>query len=361
MKNPAAAFINFLTSKRLKLAELYIIVLRTGTTLYYTSHQKDIVWDEASNTYVHEQIQRGPINNNVNLEVDQCEIQLQNITGELFDIVQSNALDNAQITIKRIFWNQNYAPDMELVLFIGTCDVEFNRTILTLKCRSILDSLNIQVPRQIYQEPCNHTLYDTGCALIQDNYAYAGAATSDGGDNFTLNDTDLAVYKAAFDDGDSDNPIEIGDSLSGSVAGDGVCINISYVTSSTGFVWYVENTTPFINDEIITGGGNTITVNGTPAEDTSFYEQGEIEITSGNNVGEKRMVILSSNGIVTVAVAFPHEVLNTDDYKIYPGCDKRALESCRNKFNNHPLGCPIRYNSDKDKGNYKERIENKFE
>ncbi len=334
MKNPASAFIAFLLSKFLKIAELYVVELRTGTTLYFTSHQKDIIWDAAGNTYIHEQISRGGISNNVNLEIDQCEIEVQNITGDLFDIVMSNALDNATITIKRVFWDQTYATDMELVLFIGKCDVKFDRSVLVLRCKSILDSLNIMVPRQIYQEPCNYTLYDTGCTLTQTDNEYVGAATSDGGNNFTVNDTDLVVYKTAFDGGDEDNPVAIGDSLSGDVAGNGVCVGISYVTASTGFIWYVENTTQFVDDEVITGGGNVVTVNGAPAEDTSFYEQGEIEMTSGNNTGEKRMVILSSNGVVTNAVAFPSEVLSADTYKIYPGCDKRALEACRNKFNN---------------------------
>jgi len=334
MKNPAAAFINFLTAKRLKIAELYTVVLRTGTTLYYTSHQRDLIWDAGSNTYAHEQISRGPISNNVNLEVDSVEIRVQNITGELFDIVQSNALDNAQITVKRIFWDQSYAENMELILFIGTCDVKFDRSILVLSCKSILDSLNIQVPRQIFQEPCNYTLYDTGCALTQADHAYAGAATSDASDNFTVNDTDLIVYKVAFDGGDSDNPVEIGDSLSGSIAGDGKCVGISYVGSSSGFIWYVENTTQFADDEIITGGGNAVTVNGTPLEDTTFYEMGEMEITNGANSGEKRMIILSSGGVVTMAVAFQTPILNTVTYNVYPGCDKRALEACRNKFEN---------------------------
>ena len=330
----SVAFTNAIALETVKIAELYIIELRTGSIFYYTSHSRDIIWDATPHTYVSLPITRSPISSNVNLEADAVSIQLANISGDLYDLVQANILDSAKITIKRILWTETYADQMEITLFVGTADITFDRAILVLKCRSILNSLNIQVPREIYQEPCNFTLYDDGCSLVRADFKYSGSATANGGDNFTIIDTDLVVYKVDFDNGDEDNPVEIGDALTGDSGGDGECINIVYLTASTGTIWYVENTQQFVDDEVITGGGNTVDVNGTPAEDTTFYEKGEIEITSGDNDGERRMIILSSSGTITVAVAFPNEVLSAVTYDVYPGCDKRAEATCQNKYNN---------------------------
>ena len=33
---------------------------------------------------------------------------------------------------------------------------------------------------------------------------------------------------------------------------------------------------------------------------------------------------------------------------------------CRNKFSHHPIGCPVRYNTQKEKGIYKDRVEERF-
>jgi hypothetical protein len=79
-------------------------------------------------------------------------------------------------------------------------------------------------------------------------------------------------YAVAFDAGDETNPIEAGDTLAGDHAtpGKAVCIAIDYATATTGTITYVGTTHQFIDDEVITGGGNTVTVDGTPAESTDY-------------------------------------------------------------------------------------------
>ena len=74
------------------------------------------------------------------------------------------------------------------------------------------------------------------------------------------------VYKVGFDAGDIDNPIDPGDALAGNDAtpGAGLCFKIVYTAAAVGTIWYTECTHQFVNDEVITGGGNTVTVNGTP-------------------------------------------------------------------------------------------------
>ncbi len=76
------------------------------------------------------------------------------------------------------------------------------------------------------------------------------------------------IYKVAFDAGDSSNPVEKGDALTGddTTPGAAICCKIVYSAAATGTIWYSECTHQFVDDEVITGGGNTVTVNGTPEE-----------------------------------------------------------------------------------------------
>ena len=82
-------------------------------------------------------------------------------------------------------------------------------------------------------------------------------------------------YTVAFDAGDEINPIEIGDNLTGSVAGAALCYAIDYLTAATGPITYIGTSSQFVNNEVITGGGNTVTVDGTPAESTDYLTAAE--------------------------------------------------------------------------------------
>jgi len=193
MLSPNETFQKAVLAGTLKIAELYEIELSTGVTLYYTTHSESIVWGNPSKIYYSQPIERNQISNNINLEMDTVQISIQNITGELYDQVNRNVLDAAKITIKRINWTDSYAADLETVEFIGTADVEFTRMTLILSCKSILNSLNVVIPKQLYEEPCNHTLFDANCGLTQANYKYDGTTTSATTDRLTITDNNLKV------------------------------------------------------------------------------------------------------------------------------------------------------------------------
>jgi len=89
-------------------------------------------------------------------------------------------------------------------------------------------------------------------------------------------------YTVAFDAGDETNPIEVGDNLLGDHAtpGKGLCYAIEYLTAATGTITYIGMSHQFINDEIITGGGNTVVVDGTPVASTDYLAEAETLIAS---------------------------------------------------------------------------------
>jgi hypothetical protein len=210
MLDPNIAFQNAIKGKQVKVAEIYDVTLNNGAVYHYTSHSQDIIWNAANDIYEAVPIRRDSIQSSIDLEVNVVDIQLQNISGDLFNKLQNNTLNGVKVVIKRILWDQPYAADMELTYFIGTADVSFDRKILTLSCKSILDSLNIRVPRDIYQEPCNKRLFDGGCTLVQDDFKYTGVIST--GSRLKYTDAIRGpVYKISFDNGNSSTPIEVGD------------------------------------------------------------------------------------------------------------------------------------------------------
>jgi len=320
--------------QKLSFAELYEFELTTGITYYYTSHSENINW--GGQLYTTVPLQRSPISQKMNLESDTVQISLANMTSEFASVIQKNILDGAKVTIKRIAYDGDAGVGAYLILFVGRASVSHNRQTVILSGVSILDSLNVQTPCSLYQEPCNNRLFDAPCNLTKSNYKYQGTATSDGGDCFTIKDTSFPVYKVAFDGGDENNPIEIGDTITGgNNSYTAAVVAIVYTNSSTGYIWYVDLSNPanFENNEVLSDGADTVTVNGTPEEDKSFYTLGEIAITSGDSSGVRRMIRATNGDDIYVAVAVPYEIKSGVTFDVYPGCDKRP-ETCEQKFGN---------------------------
>jgi len=171
-------------------------------------------------------------------------------------------LDFVQVSIKRIMWDQPSNSGMEFLIFLGTGNPTYDRNTLVLSCSSIVNSLNIRIPRNLYQEPCNWALFSAGCSLVQANYKVSSSATADSVNCYT-------VIDATF----------------------------------------------------------------SPPEDAKKYYQGEIHITSGDNIGIRRSLLQADAGLFTVSVPFPNKMKSGDTFDYYPGCDKTP-ETCRDRFSN---------------------------
>ena len=331
----SAAFQSAIAQGTVRMAELYDVALANGTTYRYTNHGGNITWNAAGDIYTAIPIERRPISGHTDGSFDTVELMVGMIEGELRDKIKKNILEAAEITIRLISWDASYAADEQIIMFVGQPDVRFNARALNIHLTSEIDSLNIVVPRDIYQPCCNRYLFDAHCGLIRSSYAYSGTAT--GGSATTLIDTNAGiVYKVDFDAGDSGNPIARSETITGGDNGyTAKIIQIVYLTATTGTIWYVElsNANNFNDNEVLSGGGDSLTVNGTPAADTTFYEIGEIEMLTGDNEGECRPILSDSGSTRMVLWPFVSAIANGDTYKIYPGCDGLAA-TCKNKFDN---------------------------
>lgn len=347
----SAAYSAAIALGKVRLCELVDVELANGTTYRYTNHPKDLTWNAGGDTYsggILPEKYRGAITHNTSGGFDECEIALAGITGDLVDQVKSNILEASKIKIRQIRWDTAYAADEEVVKMYGTPDVGFNTKSLQLRIVSILDSLNIQVPRHTYQPTCNNYLFDETCGLTRADYAYSGTAT-DGSTTTMIDVAAGTLYTVDFDAGDETNPIERGETVTGGVnAYTAVIVQIVYLTATTGTIWYLElsNAANFNNNEVLSSGGDSVTVNGTAAEDRSFYRAGEIEMLTGDNAGECRPLTGASAGTWTTFWPFPVAVAMNDTYKLYPGDDGQG-DTCLLKFNNDnqwrgfPYGPPV--------------------
>jgi len=199
VRTVSAAFQAAIANNTVKICELYILEMAHGATYRYTTHSKDIPWDAGGNIYTAIPMQRGDVVFTTNFEAAQIELALTNISTAISADVDNNILERAVLTIKRIRWDAGYAAD---------------RMILNLTLKSKFANLNVQIPKFVYEESCNYNLFDVMCGLTRADYAYAGTATN--GSRTTVTDSARGVvYKVAFDGGDSGNPIEIGDTISG--------------------------------------------------------------------------------------------------------------------------------------------------
>ncbi len=93
------------------------------------------------------------------------------------------ALDGADVQVDRAYFAsfpQPYTPSMAptavYTIFAGRpAEVDTTDTVVVVTLNDYRELLSQQMPRNVYQASCRHTLYDSGCALNQASFAVAGS------------------------------------------------------------------------------------------------------------------------------------------------------------------------------------------
>jgi len=76
----------------------------------------------------------------------------------------------------------------------------------------------------------------------------------------------------------------------------------------------------------------TVKCVGLTVPSAGYYDLGAIEITTGTNAGQKRMVrTVDLSGVIYVVNPFPYKVLSGVGYDIFAGCDKK-ITTCKIRF-----------------------------
>lgn len=129
------------------------------------------------------------------------------ILGQPFlSAIRSGALRGAVVDIHRAYWarwpvpwSSPLVPDYVLVdLFAGrVADTQAWRTSCIININSFMEMLTRPMPRNVFQAPCRHTLFDHGCTLLQSAFGVAGTvSTVVNSGSFTTGLTNGAGYFA---------------------------------------------------------------------------------------------------------------------------------------------------------------------
>ena len=185
-----------LSSGQFYKAELYDLALTSGATLRFTSY--DLPLSLGATTYPSNMIvRRGAISSRVGLDSQSVDIELTpqadatsapTVGGLPFlQAVRQGFLDGARLTVRKVFMSTPASGlpvntnGESVVWYVGTVsDATAGRQSARLSVESDLARLNIQMPRNVLQPGCVHSLFDGGCTLLKSTFTVAGTITSTG-------------------------------------------------------------------------------------------------------------------------------------------------------------------------------------
>jgi len=201
MRAASAGLISLLNSgQQLQVADLYTLTLYDGTVLRYTSADLDIT--VGGNTYssTGPKAKRGKTSQKIGLQVDSLTLEVYPAQTDLVKglpflaFATAGGLDGAYFALDYCFMGPAGWGDTSLGTlpwFMGrVSETDVSRTSCTLKINSDVELLSQMLPRNVYQDGCVHTLYDSGCTLIKATYTVSGTTA--------VSSTQSLVYASGF-------------------------------------------------------------------------------------------------------------------------------------------------------------------
>ncbi len=195
MKSASSALIGYLNAARanpdvpLLMADCFTFALRSGLILSYTN--VDVSFSYNGSTYLGNAILVDGLKYKaaIGLEVDQQQITVaarstDTITGgaPFLQALRDGSFDGCEIERDRVFFSDRIGGTAigSVTLFKGRLGVvdEIGRTSAKLTVNSDLVLLDIDMPRNVYQPTCLHTLYDSGCTLVKNAFGSNGTVGS---------------------------------------------------------------------------------------------------------------------------------------------------------------------------------------
>jgi uncharacterized phage protein (TIGR02218 family) len=195
MKPASSALITYLNDARaspdapLFMADAFTFTMLSGLILCYTN--ADVTFTYGGNTYLANSILIDGLKYkaSVGLEVDQQQITVaarstDTISGgaPFLQALRDGSFDGCEIVRYRVFFSDHIGGTAIglATLFkgrLGAVD-RIGRTSAKLTVNSDLVLLDIDMPRNVYQPTCLHTLYDSGCTLVKNAFGTNGTVGS---------------------------------------------------------------------------------------------------------------------------------------------------------------------------------------
>lgn len=164
------------------MADLFTFTLIDGTVLRYTSWDMDVSYGGNVFSSTGPQFERSKVRTVIGIEVDTLDMTVHaspahQINGVAWlQAAARGVLDGATVKLERAFFSAAPAVVGAYVNFMGrVADMTVTRTEARLVVKSDLELLNVQMPRNLYQPGCKHTLYESDCGINRAAYAMAGS------------------------------------------------------------------------------------------------------------------------------------------------------------------------------------------
>jgi len=167
--------------------DLYTITLVSGEILRWADFDSDITHPVSGYVYscTGPALSRGRTRIVLGLQVDTLDLSIfpretDTLAGEpLLTAAAAGALDRARLVLEHVFLNADGTAVGVVNLFVGRfADLQLSRTEIKVGVNSDLEALAIQLPRNLYQAGCVHTLFDSGCGLDKASWGVAGTVSA---------------------------------------------------------------------------------------------------------------------------------------------------------------------------------------
>lgn len=190
MKSVTPALNTFINSMRSQpdanpaIVECFIITLASGPALTWTNADYPVAYDGYTFSCSGPLISGLKYKSAVGLEVDKQQITISARPTDLISGIQAlqaiaeGAFDGAVIERHRVFLQTpNGMIIGGVMLFHGRVSTvdSVGRTRAQVTVASDLIILDYDMPRNLYQSTCLHTLYDSGCSVVRGTYSSVGA------------------------------------------------------------------------------------------------------------------------------------------------------------------------------------------
>jgi uncharacterized phage protein (TIGR02218 family) len=195
MKPTSSALLTYLNNARgnpdlpLIFADVFTFTLMSGLVLCYTDVDVSFAYNGA--TYLANSVRVDGLKYTAKtgLEVDQQQITIGALPTDtisagapFLQALRDGSFDGCEIQRNRVFFSETIGGTAigDVLLFKGRLGVidEIGRTTAKFTVNSDLVLLDIDMPRNVYQPTCLHTLYDSGCTLVKNAFGTNGAVGS---------------------------------------------------------------------------------------------------------------------------------------------------------------------------------------
>ena len=192
MKAASAALQSYLAAAQVSdapmtMADCFTIILVTGTTMRFTNIDRDVVFGGATYQANAVLIDGLKYKSAVGLEVDKQQLTIaawptQTINGApVLQALAGGAFDGARVQRWRVFLDPSLPGGADGVLLfqgrVSTVD-SVGRTQAKLTVASDLVVLEYDMPHNLFSATCSHVLYDQGCTVNRNAFAFTGAAAA---------------------------------------------------------------------------------------------------------------------------------------------------------------------------------------